>query len=190
MQTKYTKHMKWGKGSSSQLWIIYWKMCIVCVKFPQWHTFLILKNAWPVRRQSLPAWCWGPILSSCGVNTMNIMILMLQMSCFHRQAVANIVYIIIILWRSRAGTNVVWWGIKVWYGHSICKEYQCRLHIPTTRLFLPTTYRSHHLPYRPHTDQVTNHIPITYWPHTNHLYQPHTDSSTCSLLPSSNMLCA
>jgi len=28
------------------------------------HTSLILKNAFPVNKLSLPAWCWGPTLSS------------------------------------------------------------------------------------------------------------------------------
>ena len=48
--------------------------------------------------------------------------------------------------------------------------------LPTTPPFLPTTYR-------PHTDRV----PTTYMyhrPHTDRLYRPHTDISTCSLLTS------
>ena len=77
-------------------------------------------------------------------------------------------------------------------------------HIPTTRNFLQTTYQTHHLPYRPHTDRL--HLPTTYLPHADHvpttyrprtdrihmyhrphtdcLYRPHADRSTCSLLPS------
>lgn len=36
-----------------------------------WPTSLILKNAIPVRRESEPAWCWGPILSrsSCSATS-------------------------------------------------------------------------------------------------------------------------
>ena len=57
-----------------------------------------------------------------------------------------------------------------------------RLPFPTT---LPTTYqkRTDHIPTTHdtnNTDHITNHIPKTYWPHTNHTrhrqYRPHTVS--------------
>ena len=48
---------------------------------------------------------------------------------------------------------------------------------------VPTTYRprTDHIPttYWPRTD----HIPTTYRPRTDRLYRPHTDSSTCFILP-------
>ena len=34
------------------------------IKYKIYHTSLILKNAFPVNKLSLPAWCWGPTLSS------------------------------------------------------------------------------------------------------------------------------
>ena len=76
-------------------------------------------------------------------------------------------------------------------------------HIPTTFRphtdHIPTTYRprTNHIPttYRPHTDHVPTTLPTTlpttyrpryrprYQPHTDRLYRPHTDSSTCFILP-------
>ena len=68
--------------------------------------------------------------------------------------------------------------------------------------FLPTTYQPRYRPrYRPHTDHIlttywphtdhilttyrprTDHVPTTYRPHTDRLYRPHTNSSTCFILP-------
>ena len=46
---------------------------------------------------------------------------------------------------------------------------------------LEAMFLSHHpVDYIPF---VTDHIPTTYRPHTDHIYRPQTDSSTCSLLP-------